>query len=236
MTEITVSFNIFTKIPEPPCPIRLPERSSESYFVQAKCMYYYQRALSGLIFKSSLFLYIFSSDLPRGLLIRFHIFQMAVVKKFINTPPTLNLTIDDKLDSPDSLNILEKYMGTEAESPISPNVLEKSINEDQPHNFPEGGLKAYLTVLGAFMAFASIFGRMSAFGIYQVWYGSNQLQHLSASTISWIGSLQYGIFFVSVRFNISFSSFPPHWISGQCHRTLVRCIWTNLANDCRDPL
>ena len=87
-------------------------------------------------------------------------------------------------------------------SPVSPNTLEKSIVEsnNKPHNFPEGGLKAYMTVLGAFMVFACTFGRMSAFGTYQAWYASHQLEHLSASTISWIGSLQYCVFFFSVRF------------------------------------
>ena len=138
----------------------------------------------------------------------------------ITIPPILCLSIDD--ESPITPNVLEKS-GIVGESPISPNIevlekskyesplspispvspntLEKSIveSDNKPHNFPEGGLKAYLTVLGAFMVFACTFGRMSAFGTYQAWYASHQLQHLSASTISWIGSLQYCVFFFSVR-------------------------------------
>jgi hypothetical protein len=129
---------------------------------------------------------------------------MAVVEKLvINTLPTLSLSINDKLeswtpDSPLSPNFLKK--SKEAESPVSPNDLEKSIEENRPHIFPEGGLKANMTVLGAFMVFACTFGRMSAFGTYQAWYASHQLQHLPESTISWIGSIQYCIFFFSVCF------------------------------------
>ena len=122
------------------------------------------------------------------------------VEKFTIILPALSLSsTDDKLNSPDSPNDLKKSF--EAESPISPEVLEKCIEEERPHNFPEGGLKAYLTVLGAFMVFACTFGRMSAFGTYQAWYASHQLQHLPESTISWIGSIQYCIFFFSVSFN-----------------------------------
>ena len=132
----------------------------------------------------------------------------GVEKLIINTLPTLNLSsIDDKkLLSPDTPSDLKKSTTTsskeaESESPLSPNDLEKCLDETKPHDFPEGGLKAYMTVLGAFMVFACTFGRMSAFGTFQAWYASHQLQHLPESTISWIGSIQYCIFFFSVRFN-----------------------------------
>ena len=100
---------------------------------------------------------------------------------------------------------------------LPPKILELPIEANKPHNFPEGGLKAYLTVLGASMAFACTFGQMNSFGTYQAWYASHQLQHLPASTISWIGSLQFWIFFFSVRFNfvLSFTSHPNSFFNRQ---------------------
>ena len=86
-------------------------------------------------------------------------------------------------------------------------AMELHREANKPEEFPEGGLKANLTVLGAFMAFACTFGQMSAFGTYQAWYTSHQLQHLSASKISLIGSLQFWVFFFSVRFNFVFISY-----------------------------
>ena len=80
-------------------------------------------------------------------------------------------------------------------------AMELHREANKPDKFPEGGLKANLTVLGAFMAFACTFGQMSAFGTYQAWYASHQLQHLPASEIAWIGSLQFWVFFFSVSFN-----------------------------------
>ena len=131
---------------------------------------------------------------------------MAGVEKLVITLPTLSLSANDKLESPDtplSPNVLKKSQSKEAESPVSPvspSDLEKCLDEEiKPHNYPEGGLKAYMTIVAAFMVFACTFGRMSAFGTFQAWYASHQLQHLSESTISWIGSIQYCIFFFSVR-------------------------------------
>jgi len=66
------------------------------------------------------------------------------------------------------------------------------------HEYPEGGLKANLTVLGAALALFCTFGQMNAFGTFQAWYATHQLEHMPASTISWIGSLQLWIFFFAV--------------------------------------
>ncbi|KAH7927642.1 MFS general substrate transporter [Leucogyrophana mollusca] len=60
----------------------------------------------------------------------------------------------------------------------------------------DGGLRAWLTVFGSFMALFCSFGQMNAFGTFQSWYSDNQLSHLSPFTISWIGSLQLWTFFV----------------------------------------
>lgn len=63
---------------------------------------------------------------------------------------------------------------------------------------PGVDFKAYATVFGAFLALFCTFGQMNAFGTFQTWYSSHQLQHMPPSTISWIGSLQLWVFFVSV--------------------------------------
>ncbi|KIY52448.1 MFS general substrate transporter [Fistulina hepatica ATCC 64428] len=63
---------------------------------------------------------------------------------------------------------------------------------------PDGGVRAYLCVLGAFLALFSTFGQLNSFGVFQVWYGAHELQYLRPSAISWIGSLQLWLFFASV--------------------------------------
>ena len=60
------------------------------------------------------------------------------------------------------------------------------------------GAKAWLTVLGAFLALFCTFGQLNSFGTFQTWYAEHQLHHLPPSTIAWIGSLQLWVFFFSV--------------------------------------
>ena len=58
--------------------------------------------------------------------------------------------------------------------------------------------RAHLTVFGAFLALFCSFGQMNAFGTFQAWYAANQLRDMSPSAISWIGSVQLFVFFLSV--------------------------------------
>ncbi|KIJ54706.1 hypothetical protein M422DRAFT_24608 [Sphaerobolus stellatus SS14] len=58
--------------------------------------------------------------------------------------------------------------------------------EDQ---FPEGGIKAWATVLGAFLIQFCGFGYTSAFGVFQDYYVRSHIRNESPSTISWIGSV-----------------------------------------------
>lgn len=127
--------------------------------------------------------------------IQVHTSQAIDMEKYPSTPPTISITINDV-----SSNHLSLALGAPLEG-----------GENKSHQFPEGGLKAYLTVLGAFMALACTFGQLSAFGTFQAWYASHLLRHLPASTISWIGSLQLWIFFFSVRFNFDPSPFINHF-------------------------
>jgi hypothetical protein len=154
----------------------------------------------------------------------------AVEKRYSITLPTVCIAIDDSAGQRPDVSIS-----------LPPTVLaiDPPPEVNKPHNFPEGGLKAHLTVLGAFMALACTFGQLSAFGTFQAWYSSHQLQHMPASTISWIGSLQFWVFFFSVRFDfdLSFTRALSSFKSSGCYRrTLVWCIWANLVNDCRDSL
>ncbi|GLB41018.1 putative MFS general substrate transporter [Lyophyllum shimeji] len=60
--------------------------------------------------------------------------------------------------------------------------------------FPEGGLRAWLTVLGGTMVSFCTFGVVQSFGVYQDYYTRMSLREHTPSSISWIGSVQ--VFFV----------------------------------------
>ncbi|EJU01036.1 MFS general substrate transporter [Dacryopinax primogenitus] len=61
---------------------------------------------------------------------------------------------------------------------------------DHEHHIPEGGVKAWMTVAGAWWISSICFGYANAFGVYQTYYVTELLPSYSTSAISWIGSLQ----------------------------------------------
>ncbi len=55
---------------------------------------------------------------------------------------------------------------------------------------PNGGLQAWLHVVGGFMLFFNTWGLLNTFAYFQTYYESGALFHESSSNISWIGSIQ----------------------------------------------
>ena len=55
---------------------------------------------------------------------------------------------------------------------------------------PEGGLRAWLTVLGSSLVYFSTFGIINSFGFFQELYQNTYLVDTPASTISFIGTIQ----------------------------------------------
>ncbi|KAK3673035.1 hypothetical protein LTR78_007146 [Recurvomyces mirabilis] len=55
---------------------------------------------------------------------------------------------------------------------------------------PNGGLKAWLQVLGSFFVYWNAWGIINTFGVYQTYYETSLLSSSSPSDISWIGSVQ----------------------------------------------
>ncbi|KAJ4478991.1 MFS general substrate transporter [Lentinula aciculospora] len=61
---------------------------------------------------------------------------------------------------------------------------------------PEGGLQAWLVVVGAMCSTFTTFGYVNAWGVFQEYYQENVLSHSSPSEIAWIGSIQYALVFL----------------------------------------
>ncbi|EFY85727.1 MFS monocarboxylate transporter, putative [Metarhizium acridum CQMa 102] len=55
---------------------------------------------------------------------------------------------------------------------------------------PNGGVQAWLHVLGAFMLYFNTWGILNTFGAFQTFYSSGTLFSQTSSNISWIGSIQ----------------------------------------------
>ncbi|KAJ7290033.1 major facilitator superfamily domain-containing protein, partial [Mycena rebaudengoi] len=66
--------------------------------------------------------------------------------------------------------------------------LDQKEEPDFAPTFPEGGLRAWCTVFGAFLIQFCGFGYTASFGVYQDFYVRDYLTHSSSSAIAWIGS------------------------------------------------
>lgn len=78
----------------------------------------------------------------------------------------------------------EESFGTEKDDASS---IVISPDDD---SIPDGGLLAWLQVLGTFLMFFNTWGIVNSFGVYQSYYETDLLASEGSSRISWIGSLQ----------------------------------------------
>jgi MFS family permease len=64
-----------------------------------------------------------------------------------------------------------------------------SITVSKSADAPDGGVRAWLQVMGSFLVFGNLWGITFAFGSFQSYYELTYLTSNSASTISWIGTI-----------------------------------------------
>ncbi|KAG9119730.1 hypothetical protein FRC07_005101, partial [Ceratobasidium sp. 392] len=70
---------------------------------------------------------------------------------------------------------------------------EKAAADD---DFPDGGLRAWLVVLGGVCVTFGTFGFVNTWGVFQAYYQETVLSDVAPSTIAWIGSIQYALVFL----------------------------------------
>ncbi|KAF8921208.1 MFS general substrate transporter [Mucidula mucida] len=71
-----------------------------------------------------------------------------------------------------------------------------SVSAEEENEYPDGGLRAWLVVLGAVCNNAATWGLINSWGVFQAYYETNTLSTVSPSTIAWIGSIQYSLVFL----------------------------------------
>ncbi|GJJ08891.1 hypothetical protein Clacol_003111 [Clathrus columnatus] len=110
---------------------------------------------------------------------------------------------DSKFTTDRSATIPETQSLLDIPSPYPPvgNTTEASKEVTEIDDFPEGGTKAWASVVGS-VSFCMVFvsqGAIYAFGVYQDFYTRIFLSEHSPSQIAWIGSLQlFLIFFLGL--------------------------------------
>lgn len=79
--------------------------------------------------------------------------------------------------------------------------------------FPEGGLRAWLVVLGSFSGMVAGFGLMNSVGTFQAYLSTHQLADVSPSTTGWIFSLYIFLAFgCGLQIGPVFDAKGPRWL------------------------
>lgn len=77
-----------------------------------------------------------------------------------------------------------------SDSPTAPGPGQNVPQTLQHGPIPDGGIQAWLQVLGSWVTLVATWGLVNTFGVYQTYYETTLLPSSSSSAISWIGSLQ----------------------------------------------
>ncbi|KAI0780472.1 MFS general substrate transporter [Trametes elegans] len=88
----------------------------------------------------------------------------------------------------------EKSMEQDKQAGRSRVDVEQAQQDYDPH--PDGGLRAWLVILGCAAATCATFGLVNAWGVFQAYYQETLLKGTNPSTIAWIGSIQYALIFL----------------------------------------
>ncbi|KAM5479868.1 hypothetical protein McanCB56680_005296 [Microsporum canis] len=83
----------------------------------------------------------------------------------------------------------ESAVASSTTLPTEKNNVDDAGYANHEHSF-DSGWAAWSQVLASFFLFFNTWGIVTAFGVFQTYYEHNLLNHLSPSTISWIGSTQ----------------------------------------------
>jgi len=109
--------------------------------------------------------------------------------------------------SPDSASQAGAAQNAKCEDP---EALHSPVAEKDGVTYPEGGLQAWLVVLGSFSGMTASFGYMNTIGIYQAYLAEHQLSEYSESTIGWVFSVYIFLtFFCGVQIGPIFDAKGP---------------------------
>ena len=102
-------------------------------------------------------------------------------------------------DGPDALTSTQR---TTSRGPEGNRELEEADDDDDSIDgkYPEGGLRAWLVVLGAWCAMFAAMGILNTIGILHAWTAEHQLAKYSSSSIGWIyGAFAFFLYFGSAQ-------------------------------------
>ncbi|KAL7804778.1 major facilitator superfamily domain-containing protein [Trichoderma aethiopicum] len=106
-----------------------------------------------------------------------------------------------------------KDQSSEVTTELRPEPPSPDGKPGDSQSFPDGGLRAWLVVLGAFFGLFVSFGWTNCVGVFQEYYETHQLASYSPSTVSWIPAVSmFTIFLAGPFVGQLFDHFGPQFL------------------------
>ncbi|KAI9758540.1 MAG: Altered inheritance of mitochondria protein 24, mitochondrial [Chaenotheca gracillima] len=122
-------------------------------------------------------------------------------------------SITDANILPDTSSETERVAIGDSEKNAPEGVKPPAPGGIDPSSFPDGGLEAWLVVLGGFCCLFCSFGWINCIGVFQNYYETDLLRELSPSTIAWIPALETFMMFVGGPiFGKLYDNYGPRYI------------------------
>lgn len=87
------------------------------------------------------------------------------------------------------------------------------IHNVTPHDFPDGGLEAWLVVFGAFCALFLVFSMVASTAVFQDYLSAHQLQGVPPAKVGWIFSVNLFLtFFCGIYTGQFFDTYGPRFM------------------------
>ncbi|KAK3987784.1 major facilitator superfamily domain-containing protein [Cladorrhinum sp. PSN332] len=102
----------------------------------------------------------------------------------------------DRADGGVSVDIPQEDSEKQQPTSTKPDSQEPPSPDQNPDPVPDGGLQAWLQVLGSIAILVNTWGLINTFGVFQAYYETDLLKSHSSSEISWIGSCQGALLFL----------------------------------------
>ncbi|KAI4216488.1 MAG: hypothetical protein LQ351_000977 [Letrouitia transgressa] len=119
----------------------------------------------------------------------------------------------DMGEKPDSTDCSSNTLTSTRESPPVASAVEEGHDAHAEVTYPEGGLRAWLVVLGSFCGMLASFGLMNSIGSFQTYISTHQLSHLSPGTVGWIFSIYVFLAFgCGLQIGPIFDAKGPRWL------------------------
>jgi len=158
-------------------------------------------------------------DVPDVLPVEVGSGELAVEANGSSQPPEASsspiATTTDIEEAP-QIAALSSNEAPASDNASSANITKESSPSLQPtdtHTYPEGGLRAWLVVLGCFSGMTACFGLMNSVGVFQAYLSVHQLSHLPPFTVGWIFSIYVFLaFFCGIQIGPVFDAKGPRWL------------------------